>query len=423
VNICLVDPAWTGTGNTPPLGLGYLAAVARREGARVTVLPLEALGLDEAAAAARILADGYDLCGLTCNAAAYPRAARLASRLRREGFGGRIVFGGVFPTFAYRHVLRDCPAADGVVRYEGEGAMAAFARHGWAPDRICGLVRRITASGKWMTTRPGSPPGPLDELPEPDREALRLERFAPEVRGDVLSSRGCGHRCGFCSCAPLFRRYRTHSPQRVVGEVAGLARSGVDRIHFIDDSLTADAARLEGILEGLAALSGPVQWSCSSRVDTVTPGLLQKMAAGGCRKVFFGVESLNPAALAAVGKATEPRRSLEAMTWTQEAGMVAKVGVIVGLPGETPESMRRTVRQLARLGVEVSPGVITPVPGTRLWRERRRLGIRLVEGDWERYDFVHPVAEAPGFPREVQEYFFLELMALPGPALELEPVE
>jgi len=113
-----------------------------------------------------------------------------------------------------------------------------------------------------------------------------------------------------------------------------------------------------------------VRWQCLARVDRVTPELLRLMQMSGCREVHYGIESGNPQILKELGKAITMDQVRQAVAWTADAGIMAKGYFMLGLPGDTEETMRQTIQFASELELdEAMFSLTTPFPGTRLWQE------------------------------------------------------
>src|SRR5579864_6213711 len=112
----------------------------------------------------------------------------------------------------------------------------------------------------------------------------------------IEAGRGCPYACTFCATAPFWsRRYRVRSIPHLLEEIAFLHHSyGYDSFCLVHDLLTLDHDFLFDFCDALMAARLPVQWLANSRTDISLRGLLPKMRAAGCWKLFFGIESASP---------------------------------------------------------------------------------------------------------------------------------
>ena len=126
----------------------------------------------------------------------------------------------------------------------------------------------------------------------------------------------------------------------------------------------------------------PVTWSIFSRVDTLTPELLNLMREAGCTCMLFGVESGNEEVLKNIKKGITPEKVRNGVKLATEAGIGSFASFILGLPGETPERARETLAfamELAeRWGTQYGFHYLSPFPGTELFEQAKELGIRIL---------------------------------------------
>jgi radical SAM superfamily enzyme YgiQ (UPF0313 family) len=190
-------------------------------------------------------------------------------------------------------------------------------------------------------------------------------------------------------------RRRVRSAENVVAELTELRGSGVEGVFFVDDTLTADPARLERLLDLMEAARLDLVWVCESRTDTVSLPLLRRMSDLGCVSVQFGVESGSQTLLDAMGKDTTLGQVERAVGWASAAGLSPVCSFIIGHPWDTEATIADTVefaaglqtRHLARCGF----ALLVPFPGTRLWRRGDELGLRRLTDDFDHYNMHTPV--------------------------------
>jgi len=167
------------------------------------------------------------------------------------------------------------------------------------------------------------------------------------------------------------RTYRQRSPKNIADELEHLMKTyGVRNFYFIDDLFTIDVRRLDKILDHFLERKMDIRWQCLARVDRVNPELLDKMYQSGCREIHYGIESGNEEVLKKTAKHIDLSRVRDAVTWTEEAGIRAKGYFILGLPGDTEETIEETIEFASSLDLtEAMFSIATPFPGTQLWNE------------------------------------------------------
>jgi radical SAM superfamily enzyme YgiQ (UPF0313 family) len=216
----------------------------------------------------------------------------------------------------------------------------------------------------------------LDTVPFPNRDLFDLHRYGlrtPEGRPmiTVLSSRGCPFSCAYCFKGIVGRTYRQRSSENIIAELQQvIAQYGVRDFYFIDDLFTLDVKRLDALTEQFIAQKLDIRWQCLGRVDRVNADVLHRMYAAGCRRIHYGIESGNEGILKRIGKGFQLEQVKQAVRWTRQAGIEAKGYFMLGLPGDTEQTMRQTVDFAVSLDLdEAMFSLTTPFPGTRLWDE------------------------------------------------------
>lgn len=233
----------------------------------------------------------------------------------------------------------------------------------------------------------------LDELPFPARHLLPNDRykmpfFENEPYVTVIPTRGCPWKCTFCRAGKVWgTKVRARSPENVVAEIREVRDElGIRNVVFMTDSLTLDKKWANDFFDAIREAGLEFRWICNSRVDAVTPDMLRKMRETGCILVSYGLESGSQEILDASKKKITLEDSRRAVRWTREAGIISMAYFIVGLPGETHDTIEASIR----FAIELEPDyvnfhVATPFPGTELFEIAREHGW-LETTDWTRFE-------------------------------------
>jgi len=379
MRIALLSPKWNKKANDyPPLGLAYLAAVLERDGHQVGVFDFS---LDPATLlednVQSVYAFGPQLVGITAMTTVYHSVLDTATLLKAQ-LGRPIVMGGPHATLYPERILKEAPVIDYVIRGEGERTILELVRalEGRNGDlsKIRGLSYRFR--GEAVSNPDRELIQDLDALPFPARHLFDLERYGlctPEGQPmiTILSSRGCPYNCAYCFKGIVGRTYRQRSPGNIIAELRQVIdQYGIRHFYFIDDLFTLNVRRLDALSEEFVAQELNIHWQCLGRVDRVNAEILRKMYAAGCRRIHYGIESGNQENLRRIGKGFELEQVRQAVRWTREAGIQTKGYFMLGLPGDTEQTMRQTVDFAVSLNLdEAMFSLTTPFPGTRLWDE------------------------------------------------------
>ena len=186
----------------------------------------------------------------------------------------------------------------------------------------------------------------FDSYPFPARHLLPNERYHSFISQRknftiMLTSTGCPFRCTFCA---IPNSYRARSPKSVVDEIEVCYKEfDVREIDFFDAVLFTPKERVLEIFKLVKKRKLDLEWSCRSRVDVVDKEILREAASAGCRQIYYGIESVDPEILDAINKRIEPEKVIHALKLTKKYGIKSMGFFMVGNPGETKESVRRTI--------------------------------------------------------------------------------
>ena len=385
----------------PSLSLSYLAAVLQREDIEVQILDLLISEHTRAKIRRRLEEYQPQVVGVSCSTMNYPAAINILKVCK--GFEPEVVtvIGGPHVSFTATETLEQAPWVDIVVRGEGEKTLVGVVRAleaGASLHQVPGIAFR--QDGAVVMTEPRAPIEDLDSLPLPDRHLLPLSRYrALGAPCSVISSRGCPFGCIFCSAPRMFgRRVRFRNPRLVVDEMELIYRQfGFDRINIVDDTFTVNHRHVREICDELMRRNLDIRWTAYSRVDTLNRELLQMMKQAGCIWLCFGIESGSEKILKTINKGITLDDARRGVRLATEAGLGVLASFILGLPGETPETVRQSVDFARELGNDYGAGyglhVLAPLPGTEVYEKADEYGIVLLTRDWAKFDANQPVAE------------------------------
>ncbi len=268
----------------------------------------------------------------------------------------------------------------------------------------------------------------LDDLPLPRHDLLPLEMYrAPLVRGNyafVVTSRGCPGGCRFCIKHVSYgRSARFRSPENILAELELLAGLGVRDVHMYADLFTISREQVVGLCELILERGLRLRWTCNSRVDFVDPEMLSLMGRAGCWMISWGIESGSEEVLRRACKGITPEQVEQALRWAREAGIRNWGYFIIGLPGETEETIRETIRFAKRLPLSLALfHIAAPYPGSPLFFEVVEQGWFRPGTRWEQVDMdCSTVLDYPHLRAEELERWaqraFRSWAFRPGPAL------
>ena len=248
-----------------------------------------------------------------------------------------------------------------------------------------------------------NPIGDLDSIPFPARHlapdaSFSRTLFVGEKCGigpistSIISSRGCYYnRCAFCANIP--QPIRLRSPENVAAEVREIRdRHGCQHLRFVDDNFTFPKRRLIETCELLEPLA--IKYRCHTRSDRIDEEMCEAMYRSGCEEVGLGIESADDEVLKAVKKGETVEDHRRAVGLIKEAGMRAKTFWMIGLPGETDETIEKNMEFVREMKPDRwTVSVFTPYPICDIYRNPSKYGVIIEDQNLEHYwNFVdYPV--------------------------------
>jgi len=385
--------------------LPYLASALRSEGHEVEILDLLLARTTPDKIERRMERFRPQAVGITSVTLNHHIAESIAEVVRKCDEQVPIVMGGPHVSFEIEGSFQRLPALDYIAIGEGEHTLRELVRslEGRMDVRdVRGLAGIDRSTGRAWKNAPRPLEDDLDTLPNPARDLVPLARYlAFDSHASVVTSRGCPYECIFCS-APAWtgRKVRYRDPVKCVDEIEDLARLGFTEITIEDDLFTLYRKHFLAVCGEMIDRNTGIRWNAFSRVDTITPEIVGTMAKAGCQAICFGVESGDQEVLDLIKKNSSLAKVKEAMRMTKDVGICALASFIVGLPGETEETLRKTVEFAEELKNEFGSlygfHILSPFPGTEVREKAAEYGLEILNSDWTKYDANHVVSRTPG---------------------------
>lgn len=268
----------------------------------------------------------------------------------------------------------------------------------------------------------------LDDLPLPLHHLLPLDKYrAPMMKTAytfIVTSRGCSAGCIYCIKHVSYQwSLRLRSPENIVGELVQLKKLGIDYIHMYADLFTLSRDQVVRLCELILKENLKIKWTCNSRVDYVDEEMLSLMGRAGCWMIAWGIESGSFDILKRAHKGADPAKAERALRWARNAGIKNWGYFIIGLPGETEETIRQTIDFSKKLPLDIALfHIAAPYPGTPFFFQVVENGWFRPGTRWEEVDMDRStVLDYPQLPAERLEYWqkraFREWAFRPGPIL------
>lgn len=382
-----------------PLGLAYLSAyLGRLPGRDVQIISCEDNEQSRADIIEMIRRERPDVVGATVYTCHEGIIRRFMKNVKEIDESILTVVGGPHPTAVPNEMALD-KYIDVVVRGEGEITFSELIGRFEKKMSYCDLEGIAYSLGGKAIVNTGRDLIPdLDMLPYPKWQNLPIESYSHPDYGhprmnmknftNMLATRGCPFQCIFCGAADVWGRHlRKHSPARIVEEMRILSSEyGVRSVRFADSTFTTDRKWVLELCKILQASKIDIAWEANARADTIDEYLLKEMKKAKCMSLTVGVESGDENVLRICKKnqsLDQVRRAFKSMRAT---GMFSWAFFMIGLPGETKQSIMKTIE----FALELDPDQVsicafaTPYPGTELYNIARNEA-KIKNIPWEKY--------------------------------------
>ncbi|MEK7121837.1 MAG: radical SAM protein [Patescibacteria group bacterium] len=391
-------PRWTGeyglfrhfarrNSTWPPLSLALLGAMAEQQGHKVVIVDGQADDLSEDQMVERALSINPDVFGLTCYSPFFHLNVSLAKRLKKATDNIPIIVGGPHITITKENAL--LPQFDYLFIGEAEKSLPNFLnafQKGADLSQVEGIIYKksdkiIIGRPQWVETtikltgKTVNEESALDQFPFPSRHLLPMKKYKLGTMDGrmhftpIQTMRGCPWKCIFCASEALnTTRVVTRSPRSVVNEIKQVITDFpyISHFYFLDDVLTLFKPHIIEICDLLIAENVKITFEGSTRANLVDDELVEHMVKAGLVRLSFGLETVDTEMRKTMKKKVPLEAYSEANKICEKHGVEAINSAMIGLPGETRESVNATLDWLskAREIKQVNFAIAIPYPGT-----------------------------------------------------------
>lgn len=390
-----------------PVYLAYVVAILEKAGIDVHFIDGVADDLSIQAFADKVKGMKPDLVAMECSTPSIIKDLCTAEKLKEELKDTFIVLMGSHATYFHKEILSENKFVDAIARGEYDFTIRDIALAIQKEKREIESVKGVSyRDGDEIHVNEERPLiQDLDSLPFPARHLVKSPSYREAVFTGkrcttMVTSRGCPYQCIFCLWPRTMygRKFRARSPENVVDEIEHVVNEhGVDEIYIDDDTFNFDRNRAMKICEEIIQRGIKVMWMPQCRVDNVDLELLKTMKRAGCHYIKYGVESGSQEMLGAMKKVIKLEDVRRAFKLTRKAGIMTQAFFLLGLPGETHETVKKTIE----FAKEIKPdsaqfAVVVPHPGTELYDICLEKGWLKCDS-WEDFDCRRVIIETESF--------------------------
>lgn len=356
----------------PPLGLLYLGATLKTAGHEVELVDLSAVRDWETDTQLKKLLE-VDLVGITSVTPQFEISKKVKNWIKANDSHQPVLLGGVHASSA----PDECTKANFDAIAIGEGEQA-----------FLHMIYDYTHNNELGNTYVEPLIPDLDTLPFPDRTLVDIKSYKYKVGGrdatTYFTQRGCPYRCSYCE-SPLMGGFkvRFRSPESIVAEAKQVIENyGLDGMMFFDDEFNLDYTRTRKICKLLKPLN--VKFRCFAVAGKADENLLRDMKEAGCVEVAVGFESGSDKILKNIKKPATRALNMKFIQTAKKVGLKIKAFMIIGLPGESWETIKETEEFLKEAKLDdMNFNILQVYPGSFIHQSPDEYDISYTE-DWEK---------------------------------------
>jgi len=389
MNVLLINPRFNGRSEIPPLGLLCLAASLLQDDIKTVVLDLDGMTKEEGESILEeiILKDRPAVVGVGALSDSFNSAVEVCDFVKCRNADTMIVLGGMHPSILSDYILKNYENIDAIVRGEGERTLCELVKKVVSGVDFGGVRGVSFRSGGLIVHNEDRPlEKDIDSLPLPAHHLLENSCYRTR---NISSSRGCFHKCTFCSIQSQYRRrVRVRSTEKIILEIKNLVNLGARRIMFTDDNFTFSVERIRDLCRKIKeeGFQNKVEFYAEGRMDDICryPLMAGILSDAGFRALYIGAETGSQRIQEYYGKEITSRDIIEGVSICVEQNITPVVNFILMGPKDSIETIKETTnlaRRVFERGAEIAYAeTLIPYPGTPIHDELIRDGKYREEG-------------------------------------------
>jgi anaerobic magnesium-protoporphyrin IX monomethyl ester cyclase len=378
-----------------PFFLAYATSLLEKHNFNASIIDAIAEKLPEEVFTENIFSRDLDYLVVETSVTSFYYDLKILKKIAGRGIS--IVLCGPNVLIYEKNFLEENSFIDFVLYGEYEFSLLDLAQHLAAGKDLSGVKGLIYRDKDNIIKNPKREPFDINLLPWPHRESLPMYRYLDAPGGmptpsvQVLSSRGCPFGCNFCLWPQVVYQgshYRVRDVNDVVDEMEYLVvRKNFQSVYFDDDTWNIGKDRILKFCNEIKKRGlKKIPWAIMARADLMDKGILAEMKSAGLWAVKYGVESSVQSLVEKSNKRMRLKNSFRMIKYTKDLGIKVHLTFCFGLPGETMQTIQRSINYALSLEPDsVQFSILTPFPGTALFEELDK-NQKIIIKDWSKYD-------------------------------------
>jgi anaerobic magnesium-protoporphyrin IX monomethyl ester cyclase len=431
MKIVLIYPRWSDAqdkhitvfskkqGHYPPLGLAVLASIAEQQGHTVYIIDGEVEDFSTETTVRLTEKLKPDMIGITASTPFFHIAVNIAKKLKQKR-SAPILIGGSHITLMREEAFEDC--FDYGFIGESELSFAEFLQKYPHVSKVKGILRWRKIKGKCATCYRAVYNGDaraiqnLDWIPAPAYHLLPMGKYLMgTLEGTkpfftVQTQRGCPFKCVFCNVELNTKQVRRFSPGYVVSQIQHIQRHyGISHFHLIDDTFTLNRKHATDICFEIVDQNIHITFEIGTRANLLDESIVNTLHMAGCIRIGFGLETVDENIRVVIKKEIPLQAYIDANRWCNKYNIETQNACMIGLPGETRDTIKKTMSFLRDTHEirQANVAIAVPYPGTELYKMaiKEEHGLELLIDDFRKFQRYNNAVMKVGdlFPSDLIE--------------------
>jgi anaerobic magnesium-protoporphyrin IX monomethyl ester cyclase len=406
----------------PPLGLASIAAYLEQFQIKTHIIDCYAQPDSESLLVAYLKKERPQYIGFSCTTATFLDGIRIAEKVVRKILPEiDIIFGGVHVSALREKLLTTFPVIDYIVIGEGEYTLYQLLmtdKNNF--EKIKNIAFRkengeviFTGFGKKMIALDTLPFPSYEKLPGyPENYKLPIFNYPKVPNASCISSRGCPYSCSYCDRSVFKKSFRYNSAQYLYNHLKYLKNKfNIRHINFYDDQFTFNRSRVEEFARLMIEDPLKMTFNCAARAEHLDFDLLKLMKEAGCWMISLGIETGDENLLAQHRQNPDLEMMRDKIYLIKKAGIRVKGLLMMGLPGESEESIKKSKAYVFSLPIDdFNLAKFTPFPGSPIYKTIKEQGDKLgsFNEKWEKMDCMQFLFIPRDLTLEKMETLFID---------------
>ena len=406
---------------TPPIGLASISAYLAQNDIQSDIIDCYAHPDADKKYQHYIKSRKPKIIGFSCSTSTFLDGVRLAGIAKNIDQTIKIVFGGAHISALKNLIIEKYQEIDYLVIGEGEETLTQLIMSGFKNiSEIKNIVYK-NSSKKVIFTGYRKKLLDLDSLPYPAYEKLEgyphkyklpIFNYPTTPSSSCISSRGCPYSCSYCDRSVFKKSFRYNSAQYLYDHIKYLnTRFGIKHINFYDDQFTFHRSRVEDFTKLMIKKPLGVTFNCAARAEHLDFELLKLMNSAGCWMVSLGIETGDETLLAQHRQNANLKMLRDKILLIKKAGIRVKGLLMMGLPGESEESIKKSKAYVFSLPLDdFNLAKFTPFPGSPIYSQIKEQGSEMgtFNESWEKMDCMEFLFIPKDITKERMDELFID---------------